>query len=134
MQVLYTSVEVEAIALQFEKGATPSGSESQSVSSTSISTTSSSEADNSGDSPVPTIVVLAPNANEPNKLCVPSQHQLYENGTMMNEHRRMVQTVTEERRVLTGSLRTITAIQELFLDAHMRVDGMEPWDLHRRDD
>uniref|UniRef100_M1DUW8 Integrase core domain containing protein n=1 Tax=Solanum tuberosum TaxID=4113 RepID=M1DUW8_SOLTU len=56
----------------------------------------------------------APKANESNKWCIAGQFQLYQNDTMLNNHRRMTQTVTVELKVLTGSLHTAPAIQELF--------------------
>uniref|UniRef100_M1DP46 Integrase core domain containing protein n=1 Tax=Solanum tuberosum TaxID=4113 RepID=M1DP46_SOLTU len=78
------------------------------------STTSSADSEGSSDNPVPTSVEPAPKVNEPNRWCVPTQYQLYINDKMLNEHERMTSTVTEERSVLTCSLHTTPAIDELF--------------------
>uniref|UniRef100_M1D9X9 Integrase core domain containing protein n=1 Tax=Solanum tuberosum TaxID=4113 RepID=M1D9X9_SOLTU len=47
-------------------------------------------------------------------LCVTRKCQIYTDANMLNEHEKMAKLVTEERRVLTGSLHTAPVIHELF--------------------
>ncbi|KAK4721403.1 hypothetical protein R3W88_011636 [Solanum pinnatisectum] len=67
---------------------------------------SSSEGDSAGHIPVPLNTNPALVSEEPNRWCVSGQYQIYRDARMLNEKDRMARLVTEERRVLTGSLHT----------------------------
>lgn len=46
--------------------------------------------------------------------CVEGQYQIYVDARMLNDHQKMAHIITEERRILTGSLHTLSTIEELF--------------------
>ncbi|KAG5595790.1 hypothetical protein H5410_037022 [Solanum commersonii] len=49
-----------------------------------------------------------------NRWCVEGQWQIYRDAKMVNEKQKMARLITEERRVLTGSLHTVPDIHRLF--------------------
>uniref|UniRef100_M1DBZ8 Integrase core domain containing protein n=1 Tax=Solanum tuberosum TaxID=4113 RepID=M1DBZ8_SOLTU len=75
---------------------------------------SSDEATSSGEVPVPRIYDPDPVAGEPNRWCVEGKCQIYRDARMRNEKEKMAHLITEERRVLTGSLHTILDIHLIF--------------------
>ncbi|KAK4726868.1 hypothetical protein R3W88_031785 [Solanum pinnatisectum] len=101
-----------------------SDSESNSTAGSTLgSTTSSSsqgqtasfdEATSSGEVPVPRNYDPDLVAEEPNRRCVEGQWQIYRDSRMQNEKEKMARLITEERRVLMGSLHTIPEIHRLF--------------------
>uniref|UniRef100_M1DR12 Integrase core domain containing protein n=1 Tax=Solanum tuberosum TaxID=4113 RepID=M1DR12_SOLTU len=77
-------------------------------------TASSSKATSVGDILVPQNTDPSPVAEEPNRWCVRGQYQIYRDARMLSEIEKMARLVTEERRVLTGSLHTAPDIHPLF--------------------
>ncbi|KAG5605842.1 hypothetical protein H5410_027334 [Solanum commersonii] len=55
-----------------------------------------------------------PVASEPNRWCVEGQWQIYRDAKMRNNKGKMARLITEECRVLTGSLHTVPDIHRLF--------------------
>ena len=88
------------------KSATESGENDQAA--------SSDEATSSESIPVPRNDDPTPVAAEPNRWCVEGQWKIYRNAKMINDKQKMARTITEERRVLTGSLHTVPEIHRLF--------------------
>uniref|UniRef100_M1DLG8 Integrase core domain containing protein n=1 Tax=Solanum tuberosum TaxID=4113 RepID=M1DLG8_SOLTU len=76
--------------------------------------TSSDEATSAGDILVPPNNEPAPVAEETNRRCVEGKWILYRDAKMLNKKQNMAQLITEEHRVLTGSLHTIPDIHRLF--------------------
>ncbi|KAG5579544.1 hypothetical protein H5410_050171 [Solanum commersonii] len=76
--------------------------------------TSSDEATSSESIPTPPNDVPTPVAGELNRWCVEGQWQIYRDAKMVNEKQKMARLITEERRVLTGSLHTVPDIHRLF--------------------
>ncbi|KAG5620829.1 hypothetical protein H5410_006047 [Solanum commersonii] len=75
----------------------------------------SSDEDTSSESiPVPQNDVPTPVAGEQNRWCVEGQWQIYRDAKMVNDKQKMARLITEERKVLTGSLHTIPDIHRLF--------------------
>ncbi|KAG5615197.1 hypothetical protein H5410_015021, partial [Solanum commersonii] len=52
--------------------------------------------------------------DEPNRWCVEGQWQIYRDANMRNNKRKMARLITEERKVLTGSLHTVLDIHRIF--------------------
>ncbi|KAG5580536.1 hypothetical protein H5410_051163 [Solanum commersonii] len=75
---------------------------------------SSDEATSSEPIPVPPNDAPTPVAGEPNRWCVEGQWQIYRDAKMVNDKQKMARLITEERRVLTGSLHTVPGIHRLF--------------------
>uniref|UniRef100_M1DGL3 Integrase core domain containing protein n=1 Tax=Solanum tuberosum TaxID=4113 RepID=M1DGL3_SOLTU len=88
------------------KSATGSGENDQAA--------SSDEATSSESIPVPRNDDPTPAAGKPNRWCVEGQWQIYRDAKMINDKQKMARTITEERRVLTGSLHTVPEIHRLF--------------------
>jgi len=88
------------------KSATASGENDQAA--------SSDEATSSESIPVPRNDDPTPVAAEPNRWCVEGQWQIYRDAKMINDKQKMARLITEERRVLTGSLHTVPDIHRLF--------------------
>uniref|UniRef100_M1DYT2 Integrase core domain containing protein n=1 Tax=Solanum tuberosum TaxID=4113 RepID=M1DYT2_SOLTU len=91
----------------------------------------SHEKDASFDEATSSEAVLAPRNNnptpvagEPNKWCVEGQWQIYRDTKMLNEKEKMARLITEERRVLTGSLHTVPEIHRLF--------NLHKWSISKR--
>uniref|UniRef100_M1DVG6 Integrase core domain containing protein n=1 Tax=Solanum tuberosum TaxID=4113 RepID=M1DVG6_SOLTU len=55
-----------------------------------------------------------PVAGEPNRWCVEGQWQIYRDANMITDKEKISRIVTEERRVLIGSLHTVPDIHRLF--------------------
>uniref|UniRef100_M1DXB6 Integrase core domain containing protein n=1 Tax=Solanum tuberosum TaxID=4113 RepID=M1DXB6_SOLTU len=55
-----------------------------------------------------------PVAGQPNRWCVEGQWKIYRDAKMKNDKEKMARLITEERRVLTGSLHTVSDIHRLF--------------------
>ncbi|KAG5599583.1 hypothetical protein H5410_030953 [Solanum commersonii] len=64
--------------------------------------------------PIPRNENPTPVVGEPNRWCVKSQWKIYQDAKMINGKEKMARIVTEELRVLTGSLNTIPDIHWLF--------------------
>uniref|UniRef100_M1DVC0 Integrase core domain containing protein n=1 Tax=Solanum tuberosum TaxID=4113 RepID=M1DVC0_SOLTU len=102
----------------------PSGSEpDHAAGSSAKSSTASGENDQAASAdkatslesiPIPQNDDPTPVAAEPNRWCVEGQWQIYRDGKMINDKQKMARTITEERRVLTGSLHTVPDIHRLF--------------------
>uniref|UniRef100_M1DRD1 Integrase core domain containing protein n=1 Tax=Solanum tuberosum TaxID=4113 RepID=M1DRD1_SOLTU len=75
---------------------------------------SSDEATSSESVPAPRNDNPTPVAGEPNRWCVEGQWQIYRDSKMKNDKEQMARLITEERRVLTGSLHTVPDIHRLF--------------------
>ncbi|KAG5575423.1 hypothetical protein H5410_055557, partial [Solanum commersonii] len=75
---------------------------------------SSDEATSSESIPAPPNDVPIPVAGELNRWCVEGQWQIYRDAKMVNEKQKMARLITEEQRVLTGSLHTVPNIHRLF--------------------
>ncbi|KAG5614513.1 hypothetical protein H5410_014337, partial [Solanum commersonii] len=75
---------------------------------------SSDEATSSEPIPVPPNYAPTLVAGEPNRWCVEGQWKIYRDAKMVNDKQKMVRLITEERRVLTGSLHTVLDIHRLF--------------------
>lgn len=72
---------------------------------------SSPDEDNSlGVSSIPPNIGLDPITGEPNRWCVKGQRNIYQDAKMMNNKDNMVRLITEECRVLTGSLHAVPEI------------------------
>uniref|UniRef100_M1DX37 Integrase core domain containing protein n=1 Tax=Solanum tuberosum TaxID=4113 RepID=M1DX37_SOLTU len=93
-----------------------SGSNAQSATgfSQNEQAASSDEATSSESVPGPRNQNPTPVAGEPNRWCVEGQWQIYRDSKMINDKEKMALIVTEERRVLTGSLHTVPDIHQLF--------------------
>uniref|UniRef100_M1DZG9 Integrase core domain containing protein n=1 Tax=Solanum tuberosum TaxID=4113 RepID=M1DZG9_SOLTU len=89
-------------------------SESVHASGSGAKAASSDEATSSESIPVPRNDDPTPVAAEPNRWCVEGQWQIYRDAKMINDKQKMARTITEERRVLTGSLHTVPEIHRLF--------------------
>uniref|UniRef100_M1DYU7 Integrase core domain containing protein n=1 Tax=Solanum tuberosum TaxID=4113 RepID=M1DYU7_SOLTU len=88
------------------KSATGSG-ENKQVASSDEATSSESVPAPQNDNPVPVV-------GDPNRWCVEGQWQIYWDAKMKNDKEIMAQLITEERRVLTGSLQTVPDIHRLY--------------------
>uniref|UniRef100_M1DJI3 Integrase core domain containing protein n=1 Tax=Solanum tuberosum TaxID=4113 RepID=M1DJI3_SOLTU len=88
------------------KSATGSGENDQAA--------SSDEATSSESIPAPRNDDPTPVAGKPNRWCVEGRWKIYRDAKMMNEKQKMARLITEERRVLTGSLHTVPDIHRLF--------------------
>uniref|UniRef100_M1DHT2 Integrase core domain containing protein n=1 Tax=Solanum tuberosum TaxID=4113 RepID=M1DHT2_SOLTU len=88
------------------KSATGSGQNEQAA--------SSDEATISESVPIPRNKNPTPVAGEPNRWCVEGQWQIYRDAKIINDKEKMARLITEERRVLTGSLHTVPDIHQLF--------------------
>uniref|UniRef100_M1DF31 Integrase core domain containing protein n=1 Tax=Solanum tuberosum TaxID=4113 RepID=M1DF31_SOLTU len=75
---------------------------------------SSDEATSSESMPVPRNKDPTPVAGEPNRWYVEGQWKIYRDAKMINDKEKMVRLITEERRVLTGSLHTVPDIHRPF--------------------
>uniref|UniRef100_M1DZA4 Integrase core domain containing protein n=1 Tax=Solanum tuberosum TaxID=4113 RepID=M1DZA4_SOLTU len=75
---------------------------------------SSNEATSSGEVQVPQNNDHAPVAEEHNRWSMEGQRQIYRDAKMLNEKEKMARLITDERKVLTGSLHTIPDIHRLF--------------------
>uniref|UniRef100_M1DUY5 Integrase core domain containing protein n=1 Tax=Solanum tuberosum TaxID=4113 RepID=M1DUY5_SOLTU len=75
---------------------------------------SSDEATSSESVPIPRNENPTPVADEPNRWCVEGQWQIYRDAKMKNDKEKMARLITEECRVLTGSLHTVLDIHRLF--------------------
>uniref|UniRef100_M1DH75 Integrase core domain containing protein n=1 Tax=Solanum tuberosum TaxID=4113 RepID=M1DH75_SOLTU len=75
---------------------------------------SSNEATSLGEVPVARSYDPDPVAGEPNTWCVDGQWKIYWDAKMKNDKEKMARLITEERRVLTGSLHTVPKIHRLF--------------------
>ncbi|KAG5580148.1 hypothetical protein H5410_050775, partial [Solanum commersonii] len=75
---------------------------------------SSDEATSSESIPAPRNDDPIPVAGESNRWCVEGQWQIYQDVKMINDKQKMARLITEERRVLTGSLHTVPDIHRLF--------------------
>uniref|UniRef100_M1E140 Integrase core domain containing protein n=1 Tax=Solanum tuberosum TaxID=4113 RepID=M1E140_SOLTU len=91
------------------KSATGSGENDQAA--------SSDEATSSEPIPTPRNDDPTPVAGELNRWCVEGQWQIYRDAKMVNDKQKMTQLITEERRVLTGSLHVVPDIHRVF-DLH----------------
>uniref|UniRef100_M1DSQ8 Integrase core domain containing protein n=1 Tax=Solanum tuberosum TaxID=4113 RepID=M1DSQ8_SOLTU len=87
------------------KSATGSGQNEQAA--------SSDEATSSESVPVPRNENPTPVADEPNRWCVEGQWKIYRDAKMINDKKKMARLITEECRVLTGSLHTVPDIHQL---------------------
>ena len=106
------------------KSAHPSGSKPDHVAGSSAKSSTASgendqaastdEATSSESMPVPRNDDPTPVVGEPNRWCVEGQWQIYRDAKMINNKQKMARTITEERRVLTGSLYTVPEIHRLF--------------------
>uniref|UniRef100_M1DMJ6 Integrase core domain containing protein n=1 Tax=Solanum tuberosum TaxID=4113 RepID=M1DMJ6_SOLTU len=76
--------------------------------------TMSDEATSSREVPVPRSYDPDPVGGEPNRWCVEGKWQIYRDAKMKNGKEKMARLITEERRVLTGSLHTVPEIHHLF--------------------
>lgn len=68
----------------------------------------------SGVSSIPPNIGLDPITGEQDRWCVKGQRNIYQDAKMMNNKDNMVRLITEERRVLTGSLHAVPEIYWLF--------------------
>ena len=75
---------------------------------------SSDEADSPNPNPGSPTGALTPVTNQPNRWCVNGQYQVYPDANFLNDKGIMTQTLTLERRVLTGSLSAMPEIHNLF--------------------
>uniref|UniRef100_M1DKC2 Integrase core domain containing protein n=1 Tax=Solanum tuberosum TaxID=4113 RepID=M1DKC2_SOLTU len=75
---------------------------------------SSDEATSSESIPIPRNENPTLVASEPNIWCVEGQWQIYRDAKMINDKEKMARIVTEERRVLTGSLHIVLDIHQYF--------------------
>uniref|UniRef100_M1DUQ6 Integrase core domain containing protein n=1 Tax=Solanum tuberosum TaxID=4113 RepID=M1DUQ6_SOLTU len=94
--------------------ATGSNAKSSTGSGENDQAASSDEATSSESVPAPRNDERAPVAGELNRWCVEGQWQIYRDAKMINDKQKMARTITEERRVLTGSLHTVPDIHRLF--------------------
>uniref|UniRef100_M1DJX7 Integrase core domain containing protein n=1 Tax=Solanum tuberosum TaxID=4113 RepID=M1DJX7_SOLTU len=94
--------------------ATRSNAKSATGSSQDDQDASSDEATSSESVPTPRNEDPTPVAGEPNRWCVEGQWQIYRDAKMRNNKGKMDRPITEERRVLTGSLHTFPDIHRLF--------------------
>ncbi len=94
--------------------ASGSNAKSATGSSQNEQAASSDEATSSESVPIPRNENPTPVAGEPNRWCVEGQWQIYRDAKMINDKEKMARIVTEERRVLTGSLHTVPDIHRLF--------------------
>lgn len=85
----------------------------QLCSNTSRNTVSSSNFESSGDNAPLYNIDPDPTTNV-SKRCCPRQYQIYENGMVLNEHRRMTKIMTEEHIFLMRNLHNVPSIEELF--------------------
>uniref|UniRef100_M1DHS7 Integrase core domain containing protein n=1 Tax=Solanum tuberosum TaxID=4113 RepID=M1DHS7_SOLTU len=112
----HTLIGLLAVSASGSESASVAGSASESATGSSShgGVVSSDEATSSG------VVAVPPNtdrhsvAEEPNRWCVEGQWQIYRDASMLNEKRLKTHEITEERKVLTGSLHTIPDIHRLF--------------------
>ncbi|XP_049368963.1 uncharacterized protein LOC125833842 [Solanum verrucosum] len=74
---------------------------------------SSDEATSSETVTVPQNEDPTPVAGEPNRWFVEGQRQIYRDAKMKNDKEKMARLITDERRVLTGSLHTVPDIHRL---------------------
>ena len=81
---------------------------------TAAALASSDEADSSESTPGSQVHALTPAINQPNRLCVHGQFQVYSDAKFLNDKGVMTRTLTLERRVLTGSLPTMLEIHNIF--------------------
>ncbi|XP_069144452.1 uncharacterized protein [Solanum lycopersicum] len=91
-----------------------SGSKEASALATAFQSYLCNEADSDDSNLAPQTGVPTPVPDYPNRWCVEGQYQLYTNAKLPNDKEVMTRTLTVERRVLTGSLRTMPAIHEIF--------------------
>uniref|UniRef100_M1DY91 Uncharacterized protein n=1 Tax=Solanum tuberosum TaxID=4113 RepID=M1DY91_SOLTU len=77
---------------------------------------SASDATSTGDAqdPLGVKVESVYPTTKPNRWCVEGKYQIYDDEKTLTEHRKVARTITKERRVLTGSLHTVPAIEEMF--------------------
>uniref|UniRef100_M1DKB3 Integrase core domain containing protein n=1 Tax=Solanum tuberosum TaxID=4113 RepID=M1DKB3_SOLTU len=90
------------------------GSPTGAASSSGAKAASSDEATSSESIQVPRNDDPSPVVVEPNRWCVEGQWQIYRDAKMINDKQKMARTITEESRVLTGSLHTVPEIHRLF--------------------
>uniref|UniRef100_M1DXY6 Integrase core domain containing protein n=1 Tax=Solanum tuberosum TaxID=4113 RepID=M1DXY6_SOLTU len=79
----------------------------------SANSASSSNVDSTGDAQDPRVKPVF-SSTKANMWCVEGQYHIYNDGKVLNENRKMATTITEERRVFTGSLHTVPAIEDMF--------------------
>ena len=91
-----------------------SGSTEVLAPATAAASASSDEADSSKSTPGSPAHALTPATDQPNRWCVDGQFQVYSNAMFLIDKGVMTQTLTLERRVLTGSLPTMPEIHNIF--------------------
>uniref|UniRef100_M1DTH6 Integrase core domain containing protein n=1 Tax=Solanum tuberosum TaxID=4113 RepID=M1DTH6_SOLTU len=94
--------------------ASGSNAKSSTGSSQNEQAASSDEATSSESVPVPRNENPTPVAGESNRWCVEGQWQIYRDTKVINDKEKMARLITEECRVLTGSLHTVPDIHQLF--------------------
>uniref|UniRef100_M1DP22 Integrase core domain containing protein n=1 Tax=Solanum tuberosum TaxID=4113 RepID=M1DP22_SOLTU len=94
--------------------ASGSNAKSASGSSQNEQAASSDEATNSESVPAPRNEDPNLVVGKPNRWCVKGQWKIYRDAKMKNDKEKMAQLITEERRILTGSLHTVPDIHRLF--------------------
>ena len=102
------------VQMSDSQSAYSSQSESVHASGSGAKAASSDEATSSESIPVPRNDDPTPVSAEPNRWCVEGQWQIYRDAKMINDKQKMARTITEELRVLTGSLHTVPEIHRLF--------------------
>ena len=91
-----------------------SGSAEVPVPATAAASASSDKADSSDSTFVAPPQVPTPASDQQNRWCVDGQFQVYSDAKFLTDKGMMTQTLTLERRVLTGSLPTMPEIHNLF--------------------
>uniref|UniRef100_M1DZW0 Integrase core domain containing protein n=1 Tax=Solanum tuberosum TaxID=4113 RepID=M1DZW0_SOLTU len=102
-------------ALRFESAhASESNAKSATGSGQNEQAASFDEATSSESVPVPRNEDPTQVAGEPNRWCVEGQWKIYRYAKMKNDKEKMARLITEERKVLIGSLHTVPDIHQLF--------------------
>ena len=91
-----------------------SGSTEVPTPATTAASASSDEADSSDSTSGSPVQVPTPATDQPNRWCVDEQFQVYSDAKFLTDKGVMTRTLTLERRVLIGSLPTMSEIHNLF--------------------
>ena len=114
-----TNEEGVSVSLGVSWSEEVSGSDEVPAPATAAASASSDEADTSDSTSGAPPQVPTPASDQPNWWCVDGQFQVYSDAKFLTDKGVMTQTLTLDRRVLTGSLPTMPEIHNLFTKHHL---------------